>query len=225
MPMRYRLALTVPPESEPVSLDDAKAHSRVTIDDEDDLITALITASRIQCENFTSRGFLPQTFTMHLDGFPTHCDNFDGSQLGTIGSLMGIVLSRHGEISIPRAPLIQNSTLGIDFIKYVDTTGAPQTLDPSLYQVDPQSDDDPVRIFPAYGKTWPATRYQPNAVTIQFQVGYADAAHVPGIILLAIKHVVADWYENREPEVVVSRAVLIELPNTAKMLLWDYRLF
>jgi hypothetical protein len=222
--MRYRLTLTTPPEAEPVTLDEAKAHSRITSDDEDDLITDLITASRVQAENFTSRGLLPQTFAMYLDGFPGS-QWFEGSPLGSMLSLVGVVLSREGEITIPRAPLIQNSTLGIDFIKYVDTSGSTQTLDPSLYQVDPQTDDDPVRIFPAFGKTWPATRFQRNAVTIEFQVGYADAAHVPGVIKLAIKHTVADWYENREPEVVVSRAVLIELPNAAKALLWDYRLF
>jgi hypothetical protein len=231
--MRYRLALKTPPGSEPVLLQEAKDHLHETDAAQDSVITGMMQSAREQLEDFTSRGFLPQTFTMYLDCFPQRWRDYGfGSEFGSRSdlnrgnnSLEGLLLSGGGEISIPRAPLIQNASLGIDSIKYVDTAGATQTLDPTLYMVDPQSDDNPVRILPAYGKVWPATRYQPNAVTIQFQVGYADAAHVPARIKLAIKQTVADWFNNRDAVVVDARVAVQQLPNAAKNLLWDLRLF
>lgn len=225
--MRYTLAVKTGPAGEPVTLPEAKDQLQITDTVHDAYLTGLIQAAREQAENFTSRALLQQTFTMYLDSFPGYegyglpsSSYFASSPLASINPLIGILLSRGGEILIPRAPVT-----AIDSIKYIDTTGALQTLDPNLYQVDPQTDSDPVRILPAYGKTWPATRYQPNAVTIQFEAGYADAAHVPGLIKLAIKQILADWNENREAVVVDARVAVQELPNAAKQLLWDYRLF
>ncbi|HEV7520136.1 MAG TPA: hypothetical protein VGP89_03490 [Candidatus Angelobacter sp.] len=231
--MRYRLALKTPPGSEPVTLQEAKDHLHETDTAQESVITGMMQSAREQLEDFTSRGFLPQTFTMYLDAFPYYGGygfqqgsyNTAAQILQTPGLLAGILLSHGGEIVIPRGPLVQNASLGIDSIKYVDTAGATQTLDPTLYQVDPQSDDSPVRILPAYGKIWPATRYQPNAVVVQFQVGYVDAAHVPGRIKLAIKQTVADWFNNRDAVVVDARVAVQQLPNAAKNLLWDLRLF
>jgi hypothetical protein len=223
--MRYRLALKTPPQSEPVTLQEAKDHLYQTNTNQDAVITEMISSAREQAEDFTSRGFLPQTFTMYLDGFPGTGHNSRNLYSPEAWELVHILLSHGGEITMPRAPLIQNDTLGIDFIKYIDTTGAQQTLDPSLYQVDPQSDCDPVRILPAYGKVWPATRPQPNAVIIQFQVGYADAAHVPSRAKLAIKQTLADWFENREAVTLDARGKAQQLPNSAKETLWDLRLF
>jgi hypothetical protein len=223
--MKYRLALTTPPGSEPVTRDEAKLHFHETDSVQDAVVDGMIASAREQAEDFTSRGFLPQTFTMYLDGFPGSCDRFRGRyDPEAWGLIETLLLSSNGAIEMPRAPLIQNATLGIDFIKYIDTAGVQQTLDPTLYQVDPQSDSDPVRVVPAYGKVWPATRPQPNAVTIQFQVGYADAAHVPARIKLAIKQAVAAWYNNREATVVGVSGSPQELPDEAKNILWDFRL-
>lgn len=225
--MKYRLALKTAPTSEPVTTDEAKLHFHETDTVQDSVIAEMITSAREQAEDFTSRGFLPQTFTMYLDAFPGSGGRVIGSYPYNPESwgLVQILLTSYGAIEMPRAPLIQNDTLGIDFIKYVDTTGVQQTLDPTLYQVDPQSDNDPVRVFPAYGKVWPATRPQTNAVTIQFQVGYTDAAHVPGRIKLAIKQTVAAWYNNRDATVVGVSGSPQELPDEAKNILWDFRLF
>jgi hypothetical protein len=226
--MRYSLTVKTGPTSEPVSRDEAKLHLHETDTAQDTVIDGMIQAAREQTENFISRALLPQTFTMYLDGFPGYgasggfglCAYTSTSLLGGIDPLAGILLSSGGEILLPRAPVTV-----VNSIKYVDTTGATQTLDPTLYQVDPQADDRPVRILPAYGKVWPATRCQPNAVIIEFVAGYADAAHVPATIKLAMKQTLADWYNNRDSVVVDNRVAVQQLPNAAKMLLWDYRLF
>lgn len=223
--MRYSLTIKTQPSSEPVTRDEAKLHFHETDTVQDAVVDGMVQAAREQAESFTSRAFLHQTFTMYLDGFPFYgsgqvCSYTAIAALGGINPTAAILLSHGGEIQIPRAPVT-----AVNSIKYVDTTGAQQTLDPTLYQVDPQGDDRPVRILPAYGKTWPATRYQPNAVIIEFEAGYADAANVPARIKLAIKQTVADWFNNREAVVVDARVAVQQLPNAAKMLLWDYRLF
>jgi uncharacterized phiE125 gp8 family phage protein len=52
--------------SEPVTLDQAKAWLKVTHDDEDDIITALITAARQVCEGYVSKSFIERTVTAVL---------------------------------------------------------------------------------------------------------------------------------------------------------------
>jgi len=75
-------------------------------------------------------------------------------------------------IEIPLRPLqIVNS------IKYRDSDGILQTLAGSEYQVDFNSFH--ARISPAYGKSWPVTRAQMNAVEVEFVVGYGDAVTTP----------------------------------------------
>lgn len=51
---------------EPVILDDVKKWLRVDIDDDDDLISALITAARIFCENYANLSFITRTVTAKI---------------------------------------------------------------------------------------------------------------------------------------------------------------
>ena len=69
--------------------------------------------------------------------------------------------------------------------------------------------------FPA--ASWPATRYQTNAVTVRIRVGYgADGTAVPAAIrqwmLLQISH----WYEHRESVNVGN--IVNEMPYVAALL-------
>jgi hypothetical protein len=52
--------------TEPVMLTQAKAWLKVTFTDEDDLITALITAARQVCESYTAKSFVERTVTAVL---------------------------------------------------------------------------------------------------------------------------------------------------------------
>jgi hypothetical protein len=224
--MKYLLAVTVPPEVEPVTLDEAKNHLRLDLDftDEDDDITAMITVARKEAEDHTSRCLIAQTLIMYLDGFPAGTRPWHSGHHVYPGSISLEAYLIHGArrtgvIQIPKAPLTS-----VDFIKYVDTTGTQQTLDPSLYQVDPQADDELVRILPAYGQVWPATRVQPNAVSVQFKAGFEDAAHVPARFKLAMKQMLASWYENREGIVLGTQNTPFVIPNSAKLLLMNDRL-
>lgn len=96
--------------TEPVTLAQAKAWLRVTHDDEDDLISALITASRQQCEGFCSKSFVERTVTAIVRndlgniklpygpvGNVTYVYDVDGNAItGTDYSLTGVSDKRLG---------------------------------------------------------------------------------------------------------------------------------
>lgn len=93
-----------------------------------------------------------------------------------------------GVIEIGRPPVSS-----IDSIEYVDTDGATQTVSTWLSDLISR----PARLTPAYGAVWPATRSQPNAVTITFGCGAASVAEVSPIAHRLICHLCGIWYENR----------------------------
>jgi uncharacterized phiE125 gp8 family phage protein len=139
------LSLVTAAAAEPLTLTEAKLHLRVDHSTDDDLITALIKASREYCENFTRRAIPSQTFDLKLDGFPDL-------------------------IELPMPPVT-----AITSITYVDANGDTQTLSSSLYRTDLPSGPKAqrARIEPAYGQVWPSTRAVVNAVTVRFVAGYS----------------------------------------------------
>lgn len=95
------------------------------------------------------------------------------------------------EIEIPLPPL-----QSITSIKYIDGAGVQQTLAGTEYSADTSGING--RVLLGYGKSWPATRAQSNAVVIRFVAGYADAASVPQCVKQWMLLQIAHWFENRE---------------------------
>ena len=166
------LTVTTEPGIEPVSRDAAKAHLRVTVDDDDELIDVLIAAARRTLERSTARSFIDTSWTYTLDRFPD---------------------SASKPIRLPRSPVDS-----VTSIKYTDTDAVLQTWSSAEYDVDAAS--EPGRIVPAYGYTWPSdVRPGTNAVTILFKAGYGTTvASVPADLRVAVKMVLAHLYEHRE---------------------------
>jgi uncharacterized phiE125 gp8 family phage protein len=105
--------------------------------------------------------------------------------------------------------------LSVDSITYWDWDGVLRTVDPSTYLVDTLA--QPGRVTPIYGQIWPFPMYRIGAVTVTFKAGYGDdPADVPERAKLAIKWLVAHWYENRE---AVSEASFYDVPIGVKTLL------
>jgi uncharacterized phiE125 gp8 family phage protein len=98
--------LLVAPVAEPIHLAEAKAHLRVTIADEDALISSLITAARTHVEIYCGRALVRQQRVLTLDEFPC-------------------------VLELPVAPV-----RAVQSIQYVDTAGATQTLSADDYRVD-----------------------------------------------------------------------------------------
>lgn len=105
--MQKNIFIVTQPTAEPISLDEAKLHLRVTSSAEDSLITALITAARSVCENQLGRALLDQEIKLTIDRlcYP---------------------------VELPR-PLVRQ----IVSVKYYDGAGVLQTLAPSSYSLTP----------------------------------------------------------------------------------------
>ncbi|MCI0358195.1 MAG: hypothetical protein L0211_06915 [Planctomycetaceae bacterium] len=119
------------------------------------------------------------------------------------------------EIVLPRPPL-----QSIASIQFVDANGTLTTLSASDYYA--AADAEPARIAPAYGKTWPATRAEREAVRVTYVAGYGSAAaDVPEPIRQAILLMVAQWFANREP--TISGMNVSDVPLAAAFLLDAYK--
>jgi uncharacterized phiE125 gp8 family phage protein len=171
------------PALEPVTLDEAKAFARIDTIYDDALVTSLIKRAREHCEAITGRQFITATYGLLLDSFPTWCRP----------DVYRVTERREGtDILVPMPPLIS-----VESITYLDASGVSQTVAASDYIV--STYDDPGRIALAYGKTWPSTLAQINAVTVAYTAGYGAAATaVPESIKQAMLMLVSAFYEQRE---------------------------
>jgi len=155
------------PNVEPIGKDEVKANSRIDITDDDLLIQAKILGVRTMVEKIYDLAIITQTWTMYLDWLPPL-------------------------IEIYKRPLQK-----INSIKYLDDSGAQQTLATNLYNVDINS--RPPRILPSFNAIWPSVQLRPAAVAIEFDAGYGDTANdVPQNVIQYLLIKVADFYENRE---------------------------
>jgi uncharacterized phiE125 gp8 family phage protein len=189
------LKLIAPPQNEPLTLDEVKAHLRVTSDDEDDLIRGLMTAARLHVEGkdgILGCALVTQTWDYFMDSFGCHDED---------------------EIEIPLGPL-----QSVSAITYIDTNGTEQTLAQNQYEV--FSSNMPGVIAPAYGKIWPDTRDKKNAVKIRFVCGFGAAKDVPQPIKQSLLLTIGHFYQNREAFVSGGMS---DLPMGVYHLLMPYR--
>lgn len=180
-----------------VSLEDCWAHLRLTPDDDrppahpdDALILAQLAAAREWVEGYTDRALTPRTYELALDTFPSN------------------------EILLPKPPAVS-----VVSVKYFDTSGVQQTVDPANYVLD--SFQEPGWLLPASGVTWPSTYDTINAVTIRYTAGYSlwndvdQSVPLPKMLRAAVLLLLGDLYENRENTTTVR---MEEIPYGVKSL-------
>lgn len=189
------LDLVTAPADEPVTLEQMKAWVRQDSSDDDALIKSLISMAREAVENYLNRALVTQTWDLWLDAFR--------------------------DIEIPKAPL-----QSVTAITYTDDAGATQTVATSVYDVFAYL-DAPGWVRLAYSQSWPSTRAVKDAVKIRFVAGYPTVSplysNIPQAILHGIKVIAAEYYENREINVVNTRAQIVAIPGHVERLLWPYK--
>lgn len=165
---------TVEPSREPVALDEAKRHMRVTFDDDDGMILRYLSAARQQAEEILSRSLITQTWRYFLDEYP---------------ATRSIVL--------PRPPV--QSVTEIVSIEEDDTE---TTFAASNYKL--ADDEDGARIVLDEAVSWPTINLRSaNGVRIEYVAGYGDSAFdVPWEVKQWILIRTQDLYENRESTLV-----------------------
>lgn len=205
----------------PVSGDprpDVKSFCRITIPDDDGLLSAYIIRARHYAEEVTNRAILPQRWKLTLQNWPGRDWTNTSSGLGYSNI---DAYYRYNFIELPHAsPLI-----AVDTFAYQDSGHVQYSLaSPTDYLVD--SDREPARVVLPYGQVWP-TRVLDTASPIQigYRAGYLDAQSIPPPIIQAMLMLVAHWYENREAMVVGRTAqIATEIRWAPDELLWPYRI-
>jgi uncharacterized phiE125 gp8 family phage protein len=211
------LTLITPPAKEPLTLEDTKAHLRVTINDDDDYISTLIAVVRERCEAATRRTLITQTWDLFLDQWPT----WDGYHGGQTFEPVNTLLPAGGYVALPKAPL-----QSVTFVKYTDLAGNVNTWDPSNYLI-----DAPVgtrcargRLSLGWVKVWPIIRPTMNAIQIRMVTGYGDDGNaVPALLRQGMLLDAGTLYETREAVLSGSRAASIEIASTTREIYKSFR--
>src|SRR5262245_55996118 len=196
------LVLVTPAATEPVTLATAKLHCKQDLTDDDPMFAIYNAAARRWVEEFTRRQLLTATWRLGFTG-------------GAGWNTSDPNVSFYGCYSLPfllprAAPLIS-----VTSVQYTDTAGTIKTLTLTTdYRLD--SDSEPVRVWPAYSKTWPVCRPGPSAFAVTYQAGYASAAVIPEPIVQAILLLIAHQYATRE---AIGENTLAEIPFGVKALL------
>lgn len=194
MPLR----VVTPPSALPVSVAEAKQFARIDHTADDDLVETLIEMARDHIEQVTNRTLKPTSYELNLRDWP-----------------------KDGVIRLPRAPVFGEMTLqyrsaadggelftlteGTDY--YVDDAAAPVTIEPA--------------------KAWPRVADGPDGVIVGFTAGYPDInspaeSTVPARARVAVKSLVAHFYENREP---ATFGQLFKVPRHVETLLNGLRIW
>jgi len=190
----YGLRVITEPSVEPLSTADVKQHLNLAsaVTAHDTRIAAMISAARKWCEDYTNRSFITTTWELSMDRFPYQ-------QLAMF---------------LPRPPL-----QSVTFVKYIDLQGTEQTWANTNYTV--STGREPGRIACNYQVIFPYSRYQADAIKVQYVAGYGDAAvNVPAGLKQAMLLLIGHWFEHRES---VAQGVWNEVPMATQSLLESYK--
>ena len=163
--MRVRLIAPATGALQPITLEEARAQARVDCDAEDAFLGLLISVATQAASDRLQRALVPARYRLTLDSFPDAVE------------------------------LLMPPIISVESVKYIDTDGEQQTLDPQDYFLDSVS--EPGYLVPAAGRAWPATQDRINAVEVDYVAGYADNA-VPAPIKQWMLLAIADMYTYRE---------------------------
>ena len=165
----YNLVVVTPPAVEPVTFSDLAAQLRLDTTDDSAYVQQLGMVGREFIEQICNITVIATTFDVSFDYWG---NPFRGLRL-------------------PKRP-----ASSVVSVSYVDSNGTTQTLDSSKFDI--RKTATYWYILPKWGTIFPITGFVPNAVTVRFTAGYADANSTPAMVKAAILQWSAWAYENRE---------------------------
>jgi len=157
--------------------DEIRMHARIDSAAEDDLIEAWVLEAQQQAQHISGRAIGTQTIELAFDAFPG------------------------GPIEIKPTPI-----QAVQSVRYVDVTGAWQTMPTDAYVLDDFSEFTGW-LAPADGASWPATSPVMNAVRVTYAAGFFPPCARSFVAVMA-----SHRYEHRE---AVSEIVMHEVPMGA----------
>ena len=169
-----------PPNIEPVTLDELKAHARIDDDNDDAGLETYLTAARRAVERRTRTRLMNQVVEFVRDDFPLYRRD--------MGLLIGNVRS-------------------VDSVKYRDSDGDETTMSTDDYNV---AVDVAPAVVRTNRRVWPTVSADhPRSVRVRMTVGYEMTAQVDRTVKIAVMMLAAHWYENREPVLKTSGAAIL----------------
>jgi uncharacterized phiE125 gp8 family phage protein len=170
----YPATVTTPPTDEPVSVEEARIQTKWDDSNANDAALAIYTASaRAHVEAYCGTPIAARTISIQCDAFA----------------------------DFARFPVVPVQS--IESIGYVDSDGADQTLDASVYEL--RVDGLSASIALKVGQSWPAIQ-SGSRVTVSAVVGYGE---VPPDIKHAILLLVGQSDSGRETEPAGAHALLV----------------
>jgi uncharacterized phiE125 gp8 family phage protein len=166
----HSLELVDAPLVNPISLSEVKEQLRVEHDDDDAMLTRLIDVAIAYTD---VRGALGQA----------------------------MITQKWGQWIKPNPPQNVYLALGpvqsVTAVKYYDEAGVLQDDVVDNYQV--FGTEFATTLSPKAGFSWPTAQQRADAIKIEYQIGYGDAASdVPQTVRHALMLLIGHWYDNRE---------------------------
>ncbi|PRD42172.1 hypothetical protein C5748_17045 [Phyllobacterium phragmitis] len=177
------------PTAELLTLEQIKARVRIDAPDDDNLLPALVLGAIARIDGPSGVGYAMLPQTWRKSMDCFPC-----------------------RIILPGAPI-----KGIKSISYIDADGFSQTLPATDYHAD--LDSEPVRVEPAYSKSWPSTRGVIGAVKVDYELG-TEVADVPPDLVDVVCLIVAHRFKNRD---AVIEGTVSDLPFGVEYILQEYR--
>ena len=184
--------LVTAPAAEPVSAAELRLHLREDAANFPDA-AVYVRDARQEIENITGLAFLPQTWRLALDRWPTGGEAWwDGVRDGSISDLYGGDARR--SIELPKWPLASITSVTV----YDEASNATVVNVASLFDVDAYR--RPGRMTLKRGQTWPVALRASNAIEIVYVAGYPSAAAIPAPMQRAVKQLAGYLYAHRGDE-------------------------
>lgn len=178
-----------PPLEMAVSLAEAKDYLKAIGNGEDVTITMMIEAAQLKIEAAIDRLLIARSCRFTADAFGN-------------------------AVALPVRPV-----QAVSAVKYHDTAGDLQTLDPTRYRLVDRLERP--RIVPAPGASFPAIWELPGGVVVEFTAGYGTTgANVPTDLRIAILKIVRDTWSFRGD---VATARISSMPDGVQATINDYR--
>jgi hypothetical protein len=171
------LICTAGPLIEPVSLSELKDMLRIDASDstQDDVLYSLGVAARSWCETITQRRFVQQSWSLYMDWFPGYIDQkLAGQRVSSpfVSGSNAVLVGIRYALALPYPPV-----QAVNNFQFLDANGNTTVMTNNTdYVQDLLS--QPARLTPPFGKMWPVARVIPNAVEVDYQVGYATPIQV-----------------------------------------------
>lgn len=182
--------LAVDPSDEPLDVQEAMQHLRLTDSAHDEEVMRLVAAAREFCERQANRTFrVEATHVWTTDSWP--CSGF----------------------TLPWFPPLKSVTT----IKYYDANGAQQTLSSSNYRLE-LSTNGAGKVHWDDDATLPDIDTRHDAIEVTFVTGYADKDSIPRTAVQAVKTKMTElWGDGTENELRAAERCTDRLLSTVDM--------